>query len=839
MTNKIVILERSVELYEHYIADERWERTLAFPRGGLTYLISNGTIKFYAYEDYLYRNCLMSMQLPVRIIDEKRGIDGEYSNLDEIIEVLDPIFPSNDIDAELEYYLTKREAEITYQPIGDYVTTYELDEVLEDYYTKDEVDDMLDEKADADDVYTKQEADDRFQPKGDYVSADTFTAYTAQTDAELSSKADADDVYTKPEVDDLLDDKLDVTAYTPFDPSNYYTKIEIDNKFESASTFDPDQYYNKSQADDRFALKREIPSLSGYATEEWVLNKNYVTNSTLQQYITNLQQQITSIIQTVSGCCSDTGETIYRWITLTGPNDYICSGTTKYEKQQKQQSTDNGMTWTNVSPAEYQKGAVLETSSEDCGYTPEPQYRWKAAPTNDYLCSGTSKYYKVYYEVSYDNGQTWEHVQPEQTKRGDLIEANSTDCGYIAPQYRWKAAPASDYLCSGTSKYYKVYYEVSYDNGSTWQHVQPEQTKRGDLIEANSPDCGWQPTNADKYLTFIPSENGTFKFTGEGTIPNTASYSLDSGSTWTSLASGANTPTIESGKKIMWKGSMIPASQSPSFGVGTFSSTCNFVVEGNPMSLLYNDNFANQKSLSGKEHTFDGLFKNCTKLTSIENFVLPATTLEHSCYQYMFEGCTSLTSVPNGLLSATTLKEACYCGMFKDCTSLTNMPNLNGTNMGTLARDCYNSMFAGCTSLTTAKKLPATNLGYSCYHMMFKGCTSLTTVPSDMLPATTLIDLCYGHMFYGCSNLTTAPTLPAATLVYACYNAMFENCSKLNYIKCLATSINETYATTAWIKGVQTNSGTFVKNPNMNSWLVCDTTYYKGIPCNWTVQNNS
>lgn len=798
MTNKIVILERSVELYEHYIDDERWERTLSFPRGGLTYLISNGTIKFYAYIDYLYRNCLMSMQLPVYIVDEKRGIDGEYSDVDEIIEILDPIFPSNDIDAELEYYLTKREAIELYQPIGDYVTTDELDEVLDDYYTKDETDDLLD------------------------------------------GKADKDNVYTKPEVDDLLDDKLDITAYTPFDPSSYYNKIEIDNMFESASTFDPSNYYNKSQADDRFALKSEIPSLSGYATEEWVLNKNYVTNSTIQQYINNLQQQITSIIQSVSGCCSQTGETIYRWITLTGPNDYICSGTTKYEKQQKQQSTDNGMTWTNVSPAEYQKGAVLETSSSDCGYAPEPQYRWKAAPTNDYLCIGVDKYYKVYYEVSYDNGQTWQHVVPEQTKRGNLIEANSTDCGYIAPQYRWKAAPTSDYLCSGTSKYYKVYYEVSYDNGSTWEHVQPEQTKRGDLIEANSPDCGYVPSNVDKYLTFIPSENGTFKFTGEGTIPNTASYSLDSGATWTELASGANTPTIQSGKKIMWKGNMIPVESNPTFGVGKFSSSGSFVIEGNPMSLLYGDNFASQKNLSGKNEAFRYLFSGCTKLTSIENMVLPATTLGVGCYGGMFRGCTSLTSIPNDLLGATTAKEGCYGEMFKDCTSLTNMPNLPATTL-TLARNCYNSMFAGCTSLTTAKKLPATNLGNAnyCYHMMFKGCTNLTTVPTDMLPATSLADNCYGEMFYGCSNLTTAPTLPAATLVYGCYNAMFENCSKLNYIKCLATSINATLALTAWVKGVQTNSGTFVKNPNMNSWTVCDTTHYKGIPCNWTVQNNS
>ena len=50
---------------------------------------------------------------------------------------------------------------------------------------------------------------------------------------------------------------------------------------------------------------------------------------------------------------------------MTGENDYICFGTTKYAKEKKQQSTDNGMTWTDVSPAVYQRGALLETNSTE------------------------------------------------------------------------------------------------------------------------------------------------------------------------------------------------------------------------------------------------------------------------------------------------------------------------------------------------------------------------------------------------------------------------------------------------------------------------------------------
>lgn len=110
-------------------------------------------------------------------------------------------------------------------------------------------------------------------------------------------------------------------------------------------------------------------------------------------------------------------------------------------------------------------------------------------------------------------------------------------------------------------------------------------------------------------------------------------------------------------------------------------------------------------------------------------------------------------------------------------------------------------------------------------------CTGLTDAGDLLLPATTLTQYCYTTMFYGCTSLTTAPELPATTLADWCYVGMFYNCTNLNYIKCLATNISATYPTNYWVDGVQTNSGTFVKNPSMNDW----TTGRSGIPDNWTV----
>lgn len=801
MTNKIVILDNSVELYEHYIDDDKWEKTLAFPRGGVTYLVSNRTIKFYAFEDYLYRNCIISMQLPIRVVDEFEHIDGEYEDIDELVEVLDRIFPTNDIDAELAEYLRIKDAELIYQPIGDYalkseipdvsdfITDEDLVDALDDYYTKDEADEKFQEKGE---YYTKSEADERFQPIGDYVDEDTFTAYTADTDiiivdlgnkkadvsaltpyfddAEydtarkeivfynkgvekdsidarpfikdgmvsdvkivgdnlvitfntdsgkepisipLSSIFNPSNYYTKNESDDrfqpkgdyveeneydaftattsadienLKNDKLDVTAYTPTDLSNYYTKQEvynknetynrneIDDKIAEAGGFDPTKYYTKTVSDNRFAFKSDIPSLDGYATEDWVLSKKYATAASVQQYITNLQQQINSIVEAVSGCCP-TVETIYRWLTLTGPNDYLCSGTTKYEKQVYQQSTDGGMTWTNVEPIEYRRGAVLETDSPDCGYVPDPQYRWKAAPASDYMCSGTSKYYKVYYEVSYDEGVTWEHVVPEQTKRGDLIEAQSTDCGYIPPKYRWYTSQR-EYICSGTTKYEKQYYQVSYDNGKTWENVSPLQTRTGSVIEYNSEDCGYVKV-PKLTISNNSGQTSTIYCDGNTTITRQdVPFYDDKGKMICCISTAVVGDCVKTLYETFWGRNELTSVTLPNtlerIGRSAFAECTALESISIPSSVIYLGD-----GMGG------GAFAGCTNLKSI---VLPQVYFTNGA---SFSGCTSLTSVTFSTTNSYIHLEG---SEFEGCTALEHITIPKLVQIGPRA-------FMGCTSM--------------------------------------------------------------------------------------------------------------------------------------------
>ena len=331
----------------------------------------------------------------------------------------------------------------------------------------------------------------------------------------------------------------------------------------------------------------------------------------------------------------------------------------------------------------------------------------------------------------------------------------------------------------------------------------------------NDNDVHYNPlvSQSERYLTFVAKANGTFKFS-----KNAVNYSLDNGETWTELATDTTTPTVTAGNKIMWKASLTPTN-----GIGTFSSTGQFDVEGNPMSLLYGDEFKGKTNFPGIGSAFVKIFKGNTNLINAKNLSLPATTLVNGCYIEMFRGCTSLTTAPE--LPATTLAAQCYQSMFYGCANLTTAPELPAT---TLEDSCYNGMFNGCTSLTTAPELPATTLEFNCYNGMFNGCTSLTTAPE--LPATTLDIACYYSMFRGCTSLTTAPELPATTLADSCYDNIFEGCTNLNYIKAMFTTTPSTTYTENWVRNVA-STGTFVKNIAA-TW---DVTGVNGIPTGWTV----
>ena len=376
------------------------------------------------------------------------------------------------------------------------------------------------------------------------------------------------------------------------------------------------------------------------------------------------------------------------------------------------------------------------------------------------------------------------------------------------------------------------------------------------------------PNAVADYLRTVAKGDGTISLTIGSAVTTSdmtsIAYSTD-GNSWTTLNNVDNTTitasvNVSSGDTVYWKGvGTRTAIAAPSLGGGRnnatiFSSTCDFDVEGNAMSLLYDDNFEDEEFDNGSTYHLTGLFYSATTLVNASGLTLPASTLYDNDYNDLFNACSGLTSAPSAL-PASTIGASSYKRMFRGCKSLTAAPQISATTMNgdqncdsmfygctslttapsvlpatTLTVNCYRSMFQNCTSLTTAPALPATTLADYCYSNMFQNCTSLTTAPA--LPATTLANSCYQYMFRGCTSLTTAPYLPATTLVSNCYAYMFYGCSSLNRIECNADTYHSsaTAATRNWVSGVAA-SGKFIKNSS-NTWW---TTGNSGIPTNWSV----
>ena len=275
-------------------------------------------------------------------------------------------------------------------------------------------------------------------------------------------------------------------------------------------------------------------------------------------------------------------------------------------------------------------------------------------------------------------------------------------------------------------------------------------------------------SSSKPYVEFISSTAMTItpKYTNTGV---TLQYSLD-GSTWTTIATGATTPSAN----IMYfrgqaTGTKSLYSSSATTNAWAFTGATNLECNGKLDRLL-------QDTLGD------------------DNDIL---TIGSYCYNSMFYGCIRLITAP--ALPATKL-----------------------------ANYCYINMFSNCSSLVTAPALPATALASGCYDSMLRGCISLTTAPA--LPATTLANYCYNSMFYGCTKLITAPVLPAITLATQCYYRMFYGCTKIK-VSTTQTGIYDTAyripivgtgttATNALTDMFTSTGGTFTGTPKIN------TTYY-------------
>lgn len=232
---------------------------------------------------------------------------------------------------------------------------------------------------------------------------------------------------------------------------------------------------------------------------------------------------------TACGCI----EPQYRWIqtedticievlTQTVSGSPYCVGYDRYEDVYSQVSYDNGVTWETTATT----STMIEENSSACGYvppTPTTEYRW--VDDGGTTCVGVDKYNRKVKQVSYDGGSTWMNVSPLTVSATTLVEANSPDCGYIAPQYR---TISGDPYCTGVDKYEDVYSQVSYDGGSSWETTATTAT----LVQAKSTDCGFSARTISTATTCVGVDKHYLDEYQE---------SYDFGQTWTTISSSTGT----------------------------------------------------------------------------------------------------------------------------------------------------------------------------------------------------------------------------------------------------------------------------------------------------------
>lgn len=181
---------------------------------------------------------------------------------------------------------------------------------------------------------------------------------------------------------------------------------------------------------------------------------------------------------------TDCGGKMTRWVDTS---ETTCSGGKKYIVQSEQLSNDGGETWVNT--GNKRLGSETSDPSGECAGVEEFE-DWRE---NGYVCVETTKYNRLQLYVSTDQ-INW--IATNTYKRGDrVLETNSADCGYIIPSTGWTYEDwrlvETDFICEDGNKYEKLRRYVSNDNVN-WTPT--DVYKRGNLIEANSGDCGYDPT---------------------------------------------------------------------------------------------------------------------------------------------------------------------------------------------------------------------------------------------------------------------------------------------------------------------------------------------------------
>lgn len=179
---------------------------------------------------------------------------------------------------------------------------------------------------------------------------------------------------------------------------------------------------------------------------------------------------------------------------------------------------------------------------------------------------------------------------------------------------------------------------------------------------------------AEQYFTLTALEDGcrfwwqNVQATGSGVY-----YSLNKGITWTFIGDKVQTPPVNAGKRVLFKASITPYfwdnyNETWRSGIGKMLATKQYAASGNPLSLIYGDDFKGKVCPSGG---VSNLFKKTgtwvssapsaasanAQLIDASGLYLPSTGSNKRCYGGLFYDCINLLSVRCLLTNGTNAND--------------------------------------------------------------------------------------------------------------------------------------------------------------------------------------
>ena len=584
-------------------------------------------------------------------------------------------------------------------------------------------------------------------------------------------------------------DKGYLTQHQPL--TDYYTKTEVDNKFKnfSGGTVDLSDYYTKAESDGKYALKTSIPTLDGYATEDWVNSKGFLTShQSLTDYAkkTDLTKYYTKVesdgkYATKEEIPSLNGYATEEWVNGKG---YLTSHQDLTDYARKAEiKTVNGHSLIGSGDIQIEVGSSVDLSNYYTKTDSDGKYALKTdiPSLNGYATEQwvTDKGYLTQHQ-SLENYYT----KSEVDNKGYLTQHNPIDQEFSTTS---ENAVSNKLITIRLNEIERVLEELKKSSGGTTPPTPPSPTTYTLTITSSASDgASITPTYTVKSGETSSSTTATTLTFNSGTTVEVTPSKIDGYTT-----PNAQTVTMDSDKQMTFtyqketvveptttvvnlKYKTTVANQNVILMSCYNKSIKKFTVDGidvtlpttngEPLSYFIpssGEHVATYEVENGKEQdAFNApLFSSCKELTSID---IPSgvTTISLNTFSY----CESLTSVtiPN---TVTSINESA----FKNCSSLTSVTIPNSVlTIG-------NTAFMYCTNL---EKVVFSDHLQSIGKQAFYQCEKLTDFKvygynvAKQYPLTTVGE----QAFAQCSSL---PNYPLPYGVTTIGNGAFEDCRSI------------------------------------------------------------